>query len=222
MNRGTLFLTILVILAASAVGNPQAGYKAEPSGVCDLPEVSAAMKAALQPEGLRVTGEKGAVFEMWLRKVVPQKPGSSGTTYDTIADGTFVGILKYSENGGDYRGQSLKPGTYTMRYQTMPSDGNHMGCSPSPEFVLLAPVSDDKDPEATVGYQDLVKLSRQAAAASHPAVLYLTIPAGADKPAFHTAEETHWALEAKTKAQPAGGAETDFSFAVILIGKAEG
>ena len=222
MNSGKLFLTVLLIIVTSAVGMPQAGYKTEPSGACALPEVSAAMKAALQPEGLRVAGEKGAVFEMWLRKLVPQKSGSSGTTYDTIADGTFVGILKYSESGGDYRGQALKPGTYAMRYQTLPSDGNHMGCSPSPEFVLLSPVSSDTDPEATVGYQDLIKLSRQASAASHPAVLYLTVPAGADKPAFHTAEDSHWALEAKTKAQPPGGAEIDFSFAVILIGKAEG
>ncbi len=222
MNRGTLFLTILVILAASAIGMPQAGYKAGPSGACALPEVSAAMKAALQPDGLRVAGEKAAVFEMWLRKAVPQKPGSSGTTYDTIADGTFVGILKYSQDGGDFRGQALKPGTYAMRYQTLPSDGNHMGCSPSPEFVLLLPVGSDTNPDAAVGYQDLVKLSKQASGASHPAVLFLTVPAGADKPAFHTAEDSHWALEAKTKAQPPGGVETDFRIAVILIGKAEG
>ncbi len=222
MNWKMLYRTMPVLVAACAIGLSQTGYKAESSGPCVLPEVSAAMKAALQPDGLRVTGEKGAVFEMWLRKIVPQKPGSSGTTYDTIADGTFVGILKYTETGGDFRGQELKPGTYAMRYQTMPSDGNHMGCSPSPEFVLLSPVSADKDPDAIPVYQDLVKLSRQASGASHPAVLYLTAPAGADKAAFHTAEENHWALEAKTKAQPGGGAETDFSFAVILIGKAEG
>ncbi len=222
MTCKTLVRTLPVIVAACAIGMSQTGYKAEPSGACALPEVSAAMKAALQPDGLRVAGEKGAVFEMWLRKLVPQKSGSSGTTYDTIANGTFVGILKYSESSGDFRGQALKPGTYAMRYQTMPSDGNHMGCSPSPEFVLLSPVSADTDPEAIVGYQDLLKLSRQASGATHPAVLYLTVPAGADKPAFHTAEEDHWALEARTKAQPPGGAESDFPIAVILIGKAEG
>lgn len=222
MNRRMMLLTLLLLVAASGIGMPQAGYKAEPTGACDLPEVSAAMKDLLQPEGLRVAGEKGVVFEMWLRKIVPQKPGSSGTTYDTIADGTFVGILRYSENGGDFRGQALKPGTYALRYQTMPSDGNHLGCSPSPEFVLLSPVSTDTDPGVTIGYQELMKLSRQASGAAHPAVLYLTVPEGAGKPAFHPAEDNHWALEAKTKAQPAGGAETDFAFAVILIGKAEG
>jgi len=222
MDRRILLLSVLIIAAAATIGMPQTGYKAEPTGACNLPEVSDAMKGALRPEGLRVIGEKGVAFEMWLRKLVPQKPGSSGTTYDTIADGTFVGVLKYDENGGDFRGQALKPGTYAMRYQTMPSDGNHLGCSPSPEFVLLSPVGTDTNPEAIIGYQDLVKLSRQASGASHPAVLYLTVPAGADKPAFHPAEEKDWALEAKTKAQPAGGTETDFSFAVILIGKAEG
>ena len=178
MDRRVLFLSLLIIVALAAIGMSQTGYKAEPAGACTLPEVSDAMKSVLQPDGFRVSGEKGAAFEMWLRKVVPQKPGSTGATYDTIADGTFVGILRYTESGGDFRGQSLKPGTYAMRYQTMPSDGNHMGCAPSPEFVLLSPVSTDKDPEAVVGYQDLVKLSKQASGASHPAVLYLTIPQG--------------------------------------------
>jgi hypothetical protein len=222
MNRRVPSLTVLVIVVAAAIGVPQAGYKAEPAGPCSLKEISEAMKGALQPDGLRVIGEKGTVFEMWLRKVVPQKPGSSCSTYDTIADGTFVGVLRFSENGGDFRGQALKPGTYAMRYQTLPSDGNHLGCSPSPEFVLLSPVGADTDPQATVGYEDLIKLSKQASGTSHPAVLYLTVPVGADKQAFHTAEENHWALEGKTKAQPPGGAETDFRLAVILIGKAEG
>jgi hypothetical protein len=222
MDRRVLSLSLFIVVALAAIGMPQTGYKAEPAGACTLPEVSDAMKSVLQPDGFRVSGEKGAAFEMWLRKVVPQKPGSTGATYDTIADGTFVGILRYTESGGDFRGQSLKPGTYAMRYQTMPSDGNHMGCAPSPEFVLLSPVSTDKDPEAVVGYQDLVKLSKEASGASHPAVLYLTIPQGPEKPAFRPAEESHWALEARTKAQPAGGAETDLSLAVILIGKAEG
>lgn len=222
MNRRIPYLISLFMLAAATLAMPQTDYKAEPTGACDLPEVSAAMKGALQPQGLRVTGENGATFEMWLRKVIPQKAGSSGTSYGTIADGTFVGILKYDEEGGDFRGQTLKPGTYTMRYQTMPSDGNHMGCSPSPEFVLLSLVGEDTDPNGVVGYQDLIKNSRKASGAPHPAVLYLTIPEGADKPAFHAAEENDWALEATTKAQPAGGAEIDFPIAVILIGKAEG
>jgi hypothetical protein len=223
MNRRIPYLISLFIIAAATLALPQADYKAEPTGACELPEVSAAVKDALQPEGLRVTGAKGVVFEMWLRKLIPQKAGSSGTSYGTIADGTFVGILKYNEDGGDFRGQTLKPGTYTMRYQTMPSDGNHMGCSPSPEFVLLSLASEDTDPNAVVSYQTLIKNSREASGASHPAVLYLTIPEGADKPAFHPAEEDDWALEARTKAQPAGGsAETDFPIAVILIGKAEG
>lgn len=222
MNRRLFIAVFLAVAAFSVIGFPQANYKAEPAGACDLPEVSAVMRAALRPEGLRVAGDKGAAFEMWLRKIVPQKPGSGGAGYDTIADGTFVGVLKYTENGGDFRGQALKPGTYAMRYQTMPSDGNHMGCAPSPEFVLLSPVGSDTDPDAVVGYQDLVKLSRQASGASHPAVLYLALPQGAEKPAFHQAEENHWALEGRTKAQPAGGAETDFAIAVILIGKAEG
>jgi hypothetical protein len=83
MRKGEpMFKNAPVIIAVCALGMSQAGYKAEPSGACTLSEVSAAMKAALQPDGLRVVGEKGAVFEMWLRKLVPQKSGSSGATYE--------------------------------------------------------------------------------------------------------------------------------------------
>ncbi len=221
MERRTFLMTPLGVIAVAAAGISQESYKVEKTGECSLPEVSEGMKQLLQTEGLRVANDQGTLCELWLRAVLPQNPGSKGALYDTVANGAFAGIIRYPDSGGDYRGQTIKPGVYSMRFQTMPVDGNHMGCAPSADFVLLVPTETDKDPDAVLGYDKLVELSRQGAGTSHPIPLYLTVPEGGGKPIFRSADEHHWAVETKTKAQPAGGAEVDFPVAIILIGKSE-
>jgi hypothetical protein len=218
MKRRRLFVSVLFALASFAA---TAANKVETTGACTNTEVAEAMRATLQPQGLRVVGDSGVLCEVWMRKTIPQK---SGAGYGSIANGTFVGVITYTGKGGDFRGQAIKPGTYTLRFQTIPSDGNHLGVAPSPEFFLLAPASADKDPAAQVSYEELVKLSKQASGTNHPHPLNLAPPSGGGNPTFkQVGEGERWALEGKTKAQPAGGgAEVDFPFAIILIGKAEG
>jgi len=223
MARRFMILCMLLPAGIPAPGLPMPGYQLETMGPCEIPEVSEKMRQGLQPEGLRIVGDSGVFCEIWLRKVLPQKPGSSGTEYSTLVTGSFAGIIRYPGKGGDYRGQAVRVGTYTMRYQTIPSDGNHMGVSPSPDFFLLSPVSIDQDPDAVPEYQDLIKWGKQASGTNHPNPLYLTYPEGGTAPVFRVTDENHWALEATTKARPAVGAdERDFSIALILIGKAEG
>jgi hypothetical protein len=221
MNRRRLFASILFLLAGFTA---TAANKVETTGACTNSEVAEAMRATLQPQGLRVVGESGVLCEVWMRKSIPQKSGASGAGYGSIANGTFVGVITYTGKGGDFRGQAIRPGTYTLRFQTIPSDGNHLGVAPTPDFFLLAPASADKDPAAQVSPEELVKLSKQAAGTNHPHPLNLAQPTGGGNPSFKQAGEgERWALEGKTKAQPAGGgAEVDFPFAIILIGKAEG
>src|SRR5262245_19713692 len=221
MKRRRLFVSVLFALASFAA---TAANKVETTGACTNTEVAEAMRATLQPQGFRVVGDSGVLCEVWMRKTIPQKSGASGAGYGSIANGTFVGVITYTGKAGDFRGQAIKPGTYTLRFQTIPTDGNHLGVAPSPEFFLLAPASSDKDPAAQVSYEELVKLSKQASGTNHPHPLNLAQPAGAGNPSFkQVGEGERWALEAKTKAQPAGGgAEVDFPFAVVLIGKAEG
>ena len=222
MNRRSFLMTPLGAVVVAAAASGQSGYKAESAGPCTLPDVSDAMKASLQSEGVRVVDAKGVLCETWLRKIIPQKAGSSDSQYSTVDNGTFAGIINYPARAGDYRGQILKPGIYTMRFQAMPADGNHMGCAPSTDFVLLAPAGADQDPNAIIGYDELVKMSLKGSGTSHPIPLYLTIPGGAKGATFRSADEHHWAVEFKTKAQPAGGAEIDFPVAIILVGKSEG
>src|SRR6058998_3074555 len=102
MKIGWYFLAQIALLIPG-IASALPGYKVEPTGACTSTEISEAVKSALQPQGLRVTGDSGALCEVWLRKVIPQKAGSSGTDYSTLANGTFVGIITYPGKGGDFR-----------------------------------------------------------------------------------------------------------------------
>ena len=221
MKRGWLLFLPLFCLGNLFPG-PVAGHKVETIGACTNTEVGDAVKGALNPEGFRITGSSGILCEVWLRKVIPQKAGSTGSAYNTIANGAFIGVITYPSKAGDYRGQGIKPGTYTMRYHTIPQDGNHVGAAPVPDFFLLVPASADKNPNALIEFQEAANLSKQASGTNLPSPLSLTASTGGGTLAFREANESDSALETKTKAKPVGdGAEVDFPLAVILIGKAE-
>jgi len=214
----SLSLTLLFAVCLAAAPT----YKVEKIGACSSPDVSDAVKATLLPEGFRVSEDEGPVCEVWLRKVLPMQPGSSAPDYAALKPGEFVGVILFSKDMGDYRGQPLKAGTYTMRYQTMPADGNHMGVSPTQDYVLLAPAGADKDPSITMEYKALLDLSRKASGTNHPTPLYLVAPASAGDAVVREEEGGHRVLEIKTRGQSAGGEEVDFPLALVLIGKGEG
>jgi hypothetical protein len=216
MRLSWLASCVLFSVSLSPAADP---YKVEAAGPCANPEVSQAMKDQLQPQGVRVVGDSGVFVDVWLRKVLPQS--SAGTDYSTLANGTFAGVIVYTNKGGDYRGQAIKPGAYVMRYQAIPSDGNHMGVSPTPAFFLLTPGAADQDPESIPDPLSFVTMSKKAAGTNHPAVLHLNIPSGGDGQ-FHSDDSGHWTIETKTRARPSGGSETDFPVAIILVEKSEG
>ena len=43
-------------------------------------------------------------------------------------------------------GQGIQPGLYTLRYELVPNDGNHLGVANSRDFGLLVRAADDPDP----------------------------------------------------------------------------
>ncbi len=220
MFRSGLTLSLFLILLHAAGASP--AYKVDKTGSCGATAVSYEVKSALQTEGITLTGDKGPICEVWLRKVLALKAGSTKAENSALTPGEFIGVISYASNAGDFKGQGIKPGVYTMRYQTMPADGNHMGVSPTQEYVLLVPAESDKDPNVILEYEALVGLSRKAAKAPHPAPLYLTAPVSSAAGTFVDAGDGHWALQLKTKGQAAGGAEIDFPLALVLIGKGEG
>src|SRR5262249_6902315 len=82
-----------------------------------------------------------------------------------------------------YRGQPIPAGYYTLRYELLPNDGNHLGAAPSRDFVLLIPVATDPDPGSVFTFQELVTLSRKATSTRHPGPLSFVESGGRTAPA---------------------------------------
>ena len=137
------------------------------------PDVPPAIKEQVQGQGIRVLNDSGDPYaEIWLAKAlnaVAKAPGSD-VLYSGIPEGSFLGVWRFVHKGSDFRGTSIKPGLYTMRYELMPADGNHMGASQYRDFVLLLPVAADENPSEALKFEQAVALSRKASGTGHPAV----------------------------------------------------
>ena len=141
--------------------------------------VPAAIRAALDAGGSRLVRPDGSVLcEIWLRKSLPvgRVTAAKGAAYPEMSESALLGVISFPNGGKDFRGQAIKPGLYTMRYELLPEDGNHMGVAPTRDFVLLVTASADRDPDAQYDFAQLVKLSAQAAGTNHPAAFVLLAP----------------------------------------------
>ena len=96
-----------------------------------------------------------------------------GALYPELSNAEFVGVLNLPKGMVDFRGQTIPAGVYTMRYQLLPQDGNHMGVAPNPDFLLLVPAISDPDPQQNYIYRKLVALSAKTTGTNHPAVIAL-------------------------------------------------
>lgn len=129
--------------------------------------------AALEDKGYRVTLDDGWIAEVWLVKTVKLAANdSAGALYPELSNGEFVGVLHLPKGMSDFRGQAVPAGTYTLRYQLLPQDANHLGVSPNPDFLLAIPVASDTKPDAVYPFDKLVALSAKSTGA-HPAVIAL-------------------------------------------------
>lgn len=210
-----LFLFLFVSPLALAEG-----YQVESIGALTETKVAEAMRGALEEKGLRVTDGQGKVVcEIWLRKEVPTAGEEvAGALFAQIGEGTFTGVIHFPNNGGDYRGQGLKAGWYTMRYGLILQDGNHQGVSPTRDFFLICPAAEDTDPNKALSFDDLMKLSRTAAGTGHPSSWSL-VQATDEKnlPRIVTNEHHHVIVE--TKMSIKGGS---LAIGLIVVGKTEG
>lgn len=193
-----------------------AQYTLEPAGPCPCEGVSDSMKSALAADGYRVKDGSGAAFvEVWLAKSIPTvKPAEEprGSDFPSLPLNAFIGVIRYAREGADFRGQKIKAGVYTMRFNLQPEDGNHQGASPRRDHLLLAPVSADQDPAASLTFEQEVDLSKKASGTNHPLVLFLVLPeSGANYPSLQQSGN-------KVVLQVKGGA-TDLG--ITVVGKAE-
>ncbi|HVN05426.1 MAG TPA: hypothetical protein VMT86_13470 [Bryobacteraceae bacterium] len=190
-----------------------AQYKMEPSGAPPA-DVAPAFSSMLQPQGVKILKADESVYcELWLRKNVSSGPKSTDDTITlSIAQGTLLGVIQFPGAAQDRRGQSLKAGTYTLRYSQYPVNGDHQGVAPQRDFALLVPASDDKDPNATPAFDALVAMSAKASGTPHPAVLSIWGSAADKFPNLSKQNDHDWVLDAKIGELP---------ISIIVAGKVE-
>jgi hypothetical protein len=162
-------------VAAFVILNAGLALAAEPKveTVPAPPSVSGAVADALQAKGYRVlAGDGSPLIQIWLRKDTPVsgKKEVEGANYPALTPGLLLGVISFATTAKDFRNQSIKPGTYALRYELLPNDGNHMGVAPDRDFLLLVPVADDPGPAKNPPYDELMKLSSRATGTNHPAV----------------------------------------------------
>ena len=190
-----------VLLLCATLASAQTGKVENLTSLGDT-SPSSEVKKVLDSKGYRLSLDDGTVVcDLWLRKTIPGQPKKDvpGAIYTQFADSALIGVISFSQAATDYRGQSIKTGTYTLRYALMPNDGNHLGVAPNRDFLLLVPASSDSDPDKSYKFDDLVNLSRSATTTHHPAPLSLAQADHGIAAAFAKDEEDHWIFSVGVK-----------------------
>jgi len=222
LPRRNVPLGFLLALLAGCAGSARAqGYKAEPLNEPPPQELSAAVRDALAPAGIRVTGPNGPLCDLWFRKALPANPNPAqdiGVAFPQVAEGTLVGVMRLPAATKDYRRQEIKTGVYTLRDARTPQNGNHLGVAPQRDFLLASPAAADPDP-ASLTFDQTVALSKKATGANHPSVWSLS-PAEDNPKAlpsvFHVDDGDLWLVEFQVPV--AGGAP--LKMALVVVGYA--
>src|SRR6185369_6125167 len=201
-KRQLVFLLFAVTLLSQA-GGLAADNKLEPVGAFADTAASDALKKALEPKGSRVSIADGPYCDIWLRAAVPAgKSETPGAVYTTLGESTLIGLITFAKQTTDFRGQPVKPGSYTLRYVIHPADGNHLGISPIRDFLVMLPVAMDPNPDAQFKFEELTRMSTKVTGTTHPGVLSLLQPATAPaSPKLETDDYNRMAFSAGIKNQ---------------------
>jgi hypothetical protein len=219
--RRWLCLTVLICsFAAQALWAQQ--YSVEPSeGPAPADVASAEIIAQLAPRGYRVTQDSGrSIWDFWPAKEWSVEAGFVGTAarQHPLAPGELIGLVVLPRRGADFRDQTLSRGAYTLRYALQPVDGNHVGTSPTQDFLLYVKAEDDPTP-AAMSAEQLIEASAKAAGSSHPAMLCLQkLNDDAPAPAIRWLEEQQWAVLRITN--PAQGEAAPVTLDLVIVGHA--
>ncbi len=117
------------------------------------------------------------IAEIWLRDKLPaeslfRKQDKKTFVYKDLRETTVLGAVRFAKEWKDYRGQKVKAGVYSIRLGFQPQDGDHMGTSPFPNFVVL--VAAKFDPKiGEMPTRGMIERSMASISTSHPAILLL-------------------------------------------------
>jgi hypothetical protein len=141
------------------------------------------------------------------------KNDAQGAVYTSLADSALVAVITFPQQATDFRKQTIKAGSYTLRYAVHPQDGNHLGISPIRDFLLLLPIGADPDPAAKYKFEELTTLSKKASGTNHPSPISLVTTDGISNwPSLIEDENGHLVFAAKIKTD--SGSELPIAFVV--------
>ena len=221
--RRLVVSSLASVLFFSVAALAQGTYKIEATKGLPAGGVSQAISSLLQPQGQTLQNGAGkSLCEIWLRKdMTPAKSPdtASNVLYGKIAQGSLVGVIHFPAAAKNYRGQNVKAGYYTLRYELVPENGNHMGVSQYRDFLLLIPVAKDPGGTAAVSFADCVKLSRDSTDTGHPGVMLMDPVSDSNKtfPALFQDYSQDWALQEQVEV---GGAK--LPLALVVVGQYQG
>lgn len=205
------FLSIL--LAATVLAGEE--YKSEP-GSAPPAELSDSIKGLLEKQGVKISKDGKPLSEIWYRAELPApKPtAEANLTLPGVPHGSLLAVIKVEQTYSDRRGQTFKPGLYTMRYSYYPENGDHQGAAPQRDFLLLSPAATDTDGAATPVFKELVEQSKKVSNTPHPAVfsIWKEDPKYFKEGSLEKVGETDWVLMRKM-----GG----LGLSLIVAGKVE-
>lgn len=188
---------VLFILAGSVLCGAQAG-KVEIIAALTDSAVPEAVRQTLDAKGYRLTlDDPNPACELWVRKSIPAQPKKDveGVAYPELTESTLLGVVHFPQAAADFRGHPIPAGFYTLRYEIMPSDGNHLGAAPNRDFLLAIPAASDPDPKAMFKFQELVTMSARTSGMKHPSPLSLAQPdSGPSTPTVSRDDQDHWTL----------------------------
>ena len=209
VNRNLAALVVAIFLAASAFAQSNV------ESITSTPTASEAIIKAVADHALKFTAS-GNTIHLWAAKSVSgDSNGTDGALYPDLPRGAFAGVIQFASEAADFRGQKIPAGTYTLRYAVLPSDGNHLGVAPSPDFFLLVPVANDSNPDVPIAYPRLIKSSARAAGTNHPAAFSLA-SASKKSQSVNADEKGHLAVTFDLKVNG-----KTLPIAMIVVGVAE-
>ena len=217
-NRNASLAAIALPMMLSLLCAAQSG-KVESIGPLTESAIPEQVRQSLEAKGYRLTlDDPKPCCELWLRKNVPaQANKSTELVYPQFSESELLGVIRFPQAAADFRGNPIPAGFYTLRYELLPNDGNHLGVAPNRDFVLAIPAQSDTDPNATFKFQELVTMSAKTSGTKHPSPLSLS---PADKPspgAVARDDQDHWIFSTSLKL--ASGEE--LPFALIVKGTAQ-
>ena len=209
MRKLSAVAVVVLMFATMALAAP----KLETVGACADSAVPDAVKKALAPQGYKVTLDNGDTLSVWPAAQVKQASKGREDVIYQLAPSQFLGVIHFDKNTKDYRGNVIAAGTYNLRYEIQPSDGDHLGTAPTVDFLLLVPTAADADPAATYNFDQMVGLSRQVTGKKHPAPFNLVPPDAKQYPSVSVDNEAHTILAFKVKT-----ASGEMPFALVVNG----